>query len=571
MFKKLNNYLSRARLDYFLLAGLWLLHAARGIVFAFIDNFPKGGDMWRYLSMTEGYIHILQKPSWDILRRIFAENPHFPPLFPFLSIPVYLLSGRTEETAYLANLIFLGVLILSTYGIGKRLHARGAGLLASLVISTYSSILVYTGEYMMPIALTSIVTLSIYTLLLTDDFASTKFSVLFGLSLGLGLLTKWTFVAFLLGPGLLVVFMGLVVNKDRKIKRSVNISLSALTAFIIASPYYFYSFWHIVDFFNFNKYQDEAIPTRDLLSLKSLGNHFMNLPELVGRVFFILFIIGLVITLIKFRKKNSISFSWFGVSYIIFSFLLTKLPRYIVPSLGAVALISISWIFYLRNRIIKVFFILFISILCLLNFIDESWMTAVIPEPLRRLGLVSSGQHVFKSWRPWKTREIFDYIVKNRDSKEEATWVLVLYTDPPFVSDVFNYYSIREDCGVRIFNDYWYFEPDCERHAVYDYEKVLKASFVILHESILDVPDTHHMKKIWKYTIGTAEMFSRPEVFSKLNFMLSREFEIPDGLVRIYKRVSDPDQEEKAAVINKAIEMDPLGREEYLDFLQAAR
>jgi hypothetical protein len=129
-----------------------------------------------------------------------------PPLFHLSPAPMFLLFGRTADLAALVNLVYLAVLIGSVYGIGSRLRGRGVGLLAAFIISMYPMLFAMTRLYYIDYPLTAVVALSIYLLVRTEGFTRRGWSAALGVSLGWGMLIKWTHPAFVFPPMLVVAY-----------------------------------------------------------------------------------------------------------------------------------------------------------------------------------------------------------------------------------------------------------------------------------------------------------------------------------------------------------------------------
>jgi 4-amino-4-deoxy-L-arabinose transferase-like glycosyltransferase len=109
----------------------------------------------------------------------------------------------------MVNVLYLAVLLGSVYGIGQRLggpiDGKRVGLLAAFVVATLPMIYAISRFYYLELALTAMVALSIYLLLASDRFENRAISLLFGLGAGLGLLTKRTYLTFMIAPMCLVV------------------------------------------------------------------------------------------------------------------------------------------------------------------------------------------------------------------------------------------------------------------------------------------------------------------------------------------------------------------------------
>ena len=156
-----------------------------------------------------------------------------------VTAPFYFIFGSAQDTAVMINCsIFLPILVFSVYGIGKKLLNRQAGLLAVFILTSYPIIFNNLRIYMLDLPLTSMVALGLYFLIASDNFSDRKNSLLFGLSLGLGLLTKFNYIAFIIGPLFFVLyrtFKQKSVLSKRKIK---NIVYLAAIAFFLCLAFY---------------------------------------------------------------------------------------------------------------------------------------------------------------------------------------------------------------------------------------------------------------------------------------------------------------------------------------------
>jgi len=141
---------------------------------------------------------------------------YYPPLFHFTALPLQRLLGVSEDVATMTNVIYIAILLLSVYGIGARIWGKQAGLLASCLVSLFPMSFSMARYFYLDYALTAAVALSVYLLLLTQGFESKKYSLLFGLSLGLGMLIKWLLIFFLLGPLCVILLRSPVIQDLRR-------------------------------------------------------------------------------------------------------------------------------------------------------------------------------------------------------------------------------------------------------------------------------------------------------------------------------------------------------------------
>jgi 4-amino-4-deoxy-L-arabinose transferase-like glycosyltransferase len=182
-----------------------------------------GWDRPRHLIESLVYNDILRQVSPQSLFEAWVHSGYYPPLFHLAMVGFYKLFGISMDVAASVNMVFLVVLLVAAYGIGSRLGGKGAGLLSAFITSTFPMIFGMSRYTYIEFALTAMVALSFWLLLLNRGFRHKRYSLLFGLAAGLGLLTKWTF-SLLVFPALLVVVLRAgVLSGLRKNLRSLHL------------------------------------------------------------------------------------------------------------------------------------------------------------------------------------------------------------------------------------------------------------------------------------------------------------------------------------------------------------
>ncbi len=114
--------------------------------------------------------------------------------------------GEMPEQTIFSNSIFFLILLFSVYGIGKITGGPGTGVLAAALVSLYPNLVGLSRFYGLDFPLTAMVTAGVYALIKTDCWKSRKWSVVFAVISGLGILTKGQYVFFLCGPVLYVTW-----------------------------------------------------------------------------------------------------------------------------------------------------------------------------------------------------------------------------------------------------------------------------------------------------------------------------------------------------------------------------
>lgn len=182
------------------LLSLFVFHASNNWIWAVCNVTLLGWDRSSHLAKTLIYNDILQNIN---LRTIFAAStwPWNRPPLPFLTVvPFYRLFGISTDIALMSNCVYLAIILFSVYGIGRILYDRRVGVFAAFLASFYPVLFAISRLSYVDYALTAMVCLSICLLLKADGFRDRKWSLLLGLGVGLGLLTKWPFIAFAGAP-----------------------------------------------------------------------------------------------------------------------------------------------------------------------------------------------------------------------------------------------------------------------------------------------------------------------------------------------------------------------------------
>ena len=342
-------------------------HCVNNYIILSLDNTPLIYDANGFFQRSIGY--------YRNIKEIFSVRSARPPLFMLTSLPLYFLFGVTPDIAVMTNLVFLFILLLSVYGIGKKLFNKDTGLLAAFILSTYPIIFGFSRIYMQDIALTAMVTLSILLLILTENFSNRKYSLLFGLTAALGVLTRHAYPIFLIGPCLyflLIPFFEKNVERKRVI---INATLSLALCFLIVS------FWYIPNIaFALNYFSSGDITPRSLNQIfpfsKESSLYYLSAlsNSQIFPVYFLLFLVSLVFLAIRRVKKIVFLLVWIIVSYIITSSLGDKIPRYTIPYLPAVALITALGVNIIEKKKIRKILISLIVFFGLIQFFFVSYM-----------------------------------------------------------------------------------------------------------------------------------------------------------------------------------------------------
>ncbi|UCE19900.1 MAG: glycosyltransferase family 39 protein [Gemmatimonadota bacterium] len=336
------------------------------------DSTPPRGDEAVHLRDSLIFHNIFSDPSQitlDIVRNIInwserypllRPSGYYPPLVPIVTSFLYMFFGTSASTAVMSNMIFLLILIFSIYKIGALIFERNVGLLACVFILLYPIVLQHSVLYMLDLPLTAMVALSIFTLVKSDYFKSTKYSLLLGFCFGLGMLTKWTYLFFMLGPFIYSIFKALLPkfskNDFERYSRSGvsfrNIGLCVGTSVVTCGPYYFPILPILIEKTLTHSRMISAHGLNSLLSIDSVFFYPAALwRDMITPLGFILFSIGMVLLIISKNNYKNFSVTWTLIPYLIFTFvILSKKPRFMMPWLVSISLVASFCIGQIQSR-----------------------------------------------------------------------------------------------------------------------------------------------------------------------------------------------------------------------------
>lgn len=296
------------------------------------------------------------RDAFNYLIRIFNIKSTWPRLVYFITFLIQKLLGRSDIIARMSNMLYFTILICFTYLIGNRCLNRFSGILAAVFVSFYPGIFAFSRSYGLDLPLTAMTVLNIYFLLRTERFSNFKYSLIFGLSFGAGILTKGQIVLFLSGP-VLYVLLTAFIKKEFKIGLLLNLFIVFVSVFLISSIWWWGNKGMLTEQFlspllkifspdmpasltNFFLHSDISA-TPFPFSFKWFFFYLYDIFCLISPLFFLIFAIGLYY-FIKLRnlKYKNLFIWWIIIPYAVLTIICFKEARYFLPGFPAFALIS---------------------------------------------------------------------------------------------------------------------------------------------------------------------------------------------------------------------------------------
>jgi 4-amino-4-deoxy-L-arabinose transferase-like glycosyltransferase len=292
------------------------------------DTRPPYWDYARHLADSIVYQGSLSHPLWAI-----TTYQGYPPFAYWVTDVFYWVFGTALWVAILSNVVFLSILVYAT----------------PLFVSFFK-------EYMLDAPLSAMVALALYFLIRSENFAVRRYSLLFGLACGLGMMTKWAFAICIALPAVVAGVAALVPSVSRRSTyRLVNVAAAGAIAFAICGVWYIHN-WSSLreDTFGASTRAGELTGQPVVGSLPSVLWYFWNLLDnQLYLIPFAFFVVGLVFVFLRDEsaRKNSLPIFTIVSTYVGYTLVWNKEFRYTMPMLPAVAVVATHWLEYVRPRV----------------------------------------------------------------------------------------------------------------------------------------------------------------------------------------------------------------------------
>ena len=214
-----------------LLAGLAVVMA----IWLSIDRRPPEWDHANHLERAVLCQRSLGEPPREALREIIAESSFYPPI---VTCAAGLLGFALPPLAA-AHAVMWAALVLGTlaiFGLGRRLLDPAAGLLAAFLFATAPFVLFSLMNFQLDLPLAAMVALALYSLARTEALSDWRWSLGLGAVMGLGMLTKPPFGAYVSGVLLWAAWQA-ARAPDRR-ARLARLLAAIGVATLIALPWY---------------------------------------------------------------------------------------------------------------------------------------------------------------------------------------------------------------------------------------------------------------------------------------------------------------------------------------------
>ena len=294
------------------------------------------------------------------------------PLITWIMKALFFVFGKEsfDLQIIIVNYLFFLLGLYFIYKIGAELKDRKTGNIAMILFALTPAIYGMSRQYgHQDYHVTIAMIVNIYCLIKSNDFKDRKWSILYGITVGLGLLIKDGFLPYFFTPWLYVVIRSLIEKVEpRKI---INILITIAVGSLISGCHYFNSLI-------MNKILNE--PWTESVSVFAFENLRITTTGLweylVSIPIFLLFLIGLVYSFIRYKNKNKwILIIWIIIPWFIITFMPhKKSPEYCLPFIPAMILFASFSISSIKKYLVKTIFFMFFILICLFQFVTVSYV-----------------------------------------------------------------------------------------------------------------------------------------------------------------------------------------------------
>lgn len=170
--------------------------------------------------------------------QFFAFRNHYPLLAYQVGELGWLVLGRSPLAPVLGMVPFLGILAVSMYGLVRMMAGRLAGLTAAVMACTAPVVLDYARMPFLDMQLAAMVALGTWTLLASRSWEDLRWTRGFGVALGLGILTKWTFPAFVAVPLAAAAVVALRGRRPGDLRRALQMVAVAVVLALVGATFF---------------------------------------------------------------------------------------------------------------------------------------------------------------------------------------------------------------------------------------------------------------------------------------------------------------------------------------------
>ncbi len=446
---------------------IWLVGAFSDRLWITLDHAILSWDPTNHLRGSLSYWDALQNPQWfsgEWWWNFWQLSSKYPPLTYIATAPFQLLFGTGPDPARLVNLFFSAVLLISVFGLGKHLFNTQVGLWAAAICVLLPRLYINRIDYLLDYPLTAIVAASFWCLTVWKDAKNQRrgwlWALAFGICLGLAMLVKQSVVFFLFVP---LLWLGGTILWQRRWGKLAQLISALLVSVLVFGPWYranwIYSF--SLQETSVNTGLAEGDPP--LNTLAAWTYYWYDLPRAISWPLLLVPLVGLLLYGLRLfpslRSPQSevdqitphpaASLGWlmlyFAGSYLIFSAIVNKDLRYIMPYLPMLSVI-LGYGMTLWQRRLAVVPWVTLGLALVLMYLNLFPIGGVVGTKLTALLSPQSQRHAYLG-QEWPHAQVIEEILQTEPFLRAN--IGVLPTPPQINHNNINYYGALNNFQVH--------------------------------------------------------------------------------------------------------------------------
>jgi len=321
------------------LAGLWLAICGAAAVWITVDRRPPEWDHANHLERAVDCYRNLRIVTDSGAREILEASSFYPPLATCAAGALYLVFPITPLTAQVVMMGFLALALACVYGLGRRLADVETGLWAAFLLATAPFVVFSLTNFQLDLPLAAMVALTLYAILRAEDFGRPGWSLALGAAVGLGMLTKPPFAAYVAPP--LLWSLGRALASSERRRRLLWAAGALVMGAALALPWYGPRLFGLpAQLLNRSFKQAAEQQNPDPLPAAALSFYPRTLPTQLGLIAALLLLWGL--WALGKEGRTARGFLWLATlgPFVLFSLIQNKNLRYTLPILPAAVLVA---------------------------------------------------------------------------------------------------------------------------------------------------------------------------------------------------------------------------------------
>lgn len=342
---------------------LWSYVGGINLRWLAVDTTPPSWDPAVHLSHSLYYYAYLTRMSFaDAWAGLGATSHYYPPLVHFLGALCYLRYGLIQPTipgfssadvAVMTNLAMLLILVFSVYALAHRLYGPGAGVLAAFLVAVYPILAGESRLFLLDYPLTALTALSLALLVASNGLTHPFYVWPLGLAVGAAMWCKWSFAFIFVVPFLLALRVGwrrLRTGEDpllTPVRFGFNLVVVVAAALLLAGPWYCSHLQATIRELLVSNQTWTVDNDPAVFSLAGLSYYLRVL--LSSQIFLpcsLLAGFGVLCAVVQRHRlvDSDLVLGWLFGGALLLTLVPNKDPRFTMPLLPALAVLSTSWL-----------------------------------------------------------------------------------------------------------------------------------------------------------------------------------------------------------------------------------